>query len=266
MLLVIPVSAADSDLVNSTIRVFKHLGPQGNHPVLVMATPGAAEPAQKLFQGIQGLFASVTLKVLDTEPTGGWPTACNQHFKETAYFIFQNPQFRSQPWYWFELDCTPLVPGWLDKLAEEYAEAGKPFMGVVHPTFFTVRHDSKNPRQKDFPVCVQQDYHMVGTGIYPGDFWERSVMVRFMATAFDVEIQYEVVPHCHPTQLIQHNWGTVRYRRTQHSATKIVCDAKDPHISPIDHAQPVRSDAVVLHGCKDGSLADIVCRKRFSPR
>ena len=260
MLLVIPVSAADSDLVNSTIRVFQHLGPQGNHPLLIMATPTAAEPAQKLLQGIQGLFSSATLKVLDVEPTGGWPVACNLHFKETVRFIFESPQFRAHPWYWFELDNTPLKPGWLDTLAAEYSEAGKPFMGVVHPTFMVAGRD---PGTKEPTVFAQQDFHMVGTGIYPGDFWTRSVMLRFMVTAFDVEIQYEVIPHCHATQLIQHNWSTIRYRRTQQSASKIVCDPLHPGRSPMDHAQPVRADAVVLHGCKDGSLADIVCRKRF---
>ena len=255
MLIVFPVSAADHELVPPLLKVLKKLGPNGKHPALVVSTPTAVASAQNLFEGLKGLFESVDLKVLPTEPLGGWPTACNTHFRETAHLIFDDPNTGSLPWYWFELDNTPLKRGWVDTLQAEYNTAGLPFMGAVHPTHFVQSFDDNNEPLE----FAEQGHHMVGTGIYPNDLAARSTMLKFLHQPFDVDMQYEIVPHCHATNLIQHNWSTGNYKIEN---KRIVCKSLHAKRSPIDHAQPVDPDAVVLHGCKDGSLAEVIERKR----
>jgi len=257
MVIVIPVSAADAKLVQPTLKVMEKLGPNGNHPAVIVSTPTAVVAAQQLHAGLRGLFASIDLKVLENEPHGGWPAACNIHFRETARLIFEDSATGSHPWYWFELDNTPLKQGWVDRLQSEYNAAGLPFMGYVHPTHFVSKYDEAGEPEE----FIEQDKHMAGTGIYPNDLWTRSVMLHYMVQPFDVEMQCEIVPHCHATKLIQHNWSSGNYRRDKKSG-KITCESLHPGRSPVDHALPVSSDAVVLHGCKDGSLAEIVCRKR----
>jgi|TARA_R110000772_G_scaffold7287_3_gene24984 hypothetical protein len=257
MLIVFPVSASDGALVPNMIKVIERLGANGLHTAVVVSTPTAIVAAQQLHEGIKGMFSSVDLKVLEVEPLGGWPQACNIHFRETARLIHEDPKTSQSAWYWFELDNTPLKRGWVETLHQEYVSAGLPFMGCIHPTHFVqTRDDDNNPL-----TFAQQDSHMVGTGIYPNDLWERSILIHYMVQPFDVEMQYEIVPNCHHTNLIQHNWSSGSYRRNTNN-NKVVCKALHAGRSPVDHALPVSSDAVVLHGCKDGSLAEIVLRKR----
>ena len=255
MVIVFPVSAADQHLVPPLLQVITKLGPVGNHTAFISSTPTAVASAQHLFAGLKGLFSEVRIAVLKNEPLGGWPDACNIHFRDTVKLIYDDPELRTRPWYWFEVDNTPLKKDWVNLLQGEYNVAGLPFMGMVHPTHFT-----GPPGPNGEPTYVQRDSHMVGTGIYPGDLWDRSTMLHYMVQPFDVELQYEVVPHCHHTNSIQHNWCSGEYVRAKNG--RITCKSLHPYRSPINHAMPLRSDAVVLHGCKDGSLAEIVLRKR----
>ncbi len=261
MLFVFPVSASDHELVEPLTKTIKKLGPIGNHSAIISSTPTAVKAAQHLQKELQSSFKTVDLFVLDTEPAGGWPKACNIHFRDTAYHIYERFGQIIQPWYWFELDNTPLVRGWADELQKEFNVSGKPFMGVVHPTHFVSGYDEDGKPD----TFEQRGSHMVGTGIYPSNLWKRSTMIKFLVEPFDVEMQYEIVADCHNTPLIQHNWSTGSYKRDAKS-NKVVCKSLHPGRSPLKHDNPVRDNAVVLHGCKDGSLADVVCRKRNSTK
>jgi hypothetical protein len=175
----------------------------------------------------------------------GWPLGPNAYFRSTVSHLFSGGLL-NQAWYWFELDNTPLKQGWADILQTEYNLSKSLFMGVKHPTYYT------DPDRK----LVIKGYHMAGTGIYPPDFTNRCNLWRYEeGVAFDVWIQWEVLPHLTDTQLIQHNWQTGNYRREK---DVIICDSlKDPH-PEIIYNKPLREDAVVLHGCKDGSLAELI--------
>lgn len=256
MLIVVPVAASDHDMVSDFCQLIQsqgYLGP--HHEVHVLSSPEATEDAKALVEAFSPVAdRPPTLEVLETNPSGGWPRACNQHFRAAVYSVARRGV--TTPWYWFELDNTPLRSGWVTTLEQEYFRAAEPYMGVIHPTFFRKRVDASDPG-----VFVETGRHMVGTGIYPPDLASRSTLLHYMVdTPFDVELQWEILSQgCHHTELIQHNWGTVRYRKKR-GDKEIVCSNKTEGMSPLVHNGPVRRDAVVLHGCKDGSLARLLTR------
>ena len=68
-------------------------------------------------------------------------------------------------------------------------------------------------------------------------------------------MQWDVIKQMTDTQLIQHNWKTENYRVEDGT---IVCSNVEELPYGISFDYPVRGDAVVLHGCKDGSLARLL--------
>jgi hypothetical protein len=153
--------------------------------------------------------------------------------------------------------------GWLAKLQREHHESGKAHMGAIVPTRgFSMTQDGKMKPTMGEP-------HMVGTGIYHHALGAMSPNIgqidRVMPWAgplepFDIRMRLEIVPHAHNTILIQHNWNTGNYRE---EGGKIVCDnlSGDPNLS---HAKPYDGHAVVVHGCKDGSLAKLVLADKLT--
>jgi hypothetical protein len=64
-------------------------------------------------------------------------------------------------------------------------------------------------------------------------------------------IQWYVVKRLKNSSLIQNNWRTKNYR---HEDKNIVCDSDANLAWDIHWNKPVDEDAVLVHGCKDGSL------------
>ena len=142
------------------------------------------------------------------------------------------------------MDNVPLRSTWADDLQDEYLRQRKLCVGVLEDTVWTNPDGSKRIRGK----------HMVGTGIYTIPMRAYSVLLRScgsVATPFDVFLCNEVVPVAAHTALIQHNWSTCNYRR---EGKAIVCDTDPVRPNNPYFAKPVRANAAVLHGCKDGSL------------
>lgn len=237
MLLVVPISHVDLSLAHRLADRILALGGIGDRRILIVSTQRAKEGAEE----VAGKLGA-DLYVLPMENETGWPMACNFIFNSTAEYLYDTGN--TEPWYFMEADCTPLKAGWFEALEEAHKNAGTPFFGYKQPTLYTLRDGT----------IVEDGKHMVGTGIYPADLWQRSILVKFLSDrAWDVYMQHEIAPHCAHTDLIQHNWSTHKYRR---EGSQIVCEDAKP--TKIAFALPVRDNAVVLHGCKDGSLFDVL--------
>lgn len=254
MLIVVPVSVSDQHLIPHFTAALKRCGYLKQHNCLVVASPSAAEQAQKVADTLEELSSGCKLVRLEADPYGGWPQACNIHYHDTVEFLARskNQQF----WYWMELDNTPLKPGWADELEKVYHRERKPYMGALAPTW---KIDNPGTPKE---LKRQEADHMVGTGIYPANHHARAVFWRYVNTGmpFDVAQQYEVGgpnnANIHNTSLIQHQWGVVNFRR---EGDAIVCDDKEKKFG-ISYAGPLSDEAVVHHGCKDGSLSDLLCK------
>lgn len=234
-------------MADDVMALIKAFGPYHHHDLLVVGTEENALAVNKIREALVPLFRKADLKIF---PGGvkGWPLGPNFYWRSTILHLYERTGDIGMPWYWFELDNTPLKPGWLDTLQKEYGMTQSVFMGPKHATYM---RDSDNK-------LVVQGHHMCGTAIYPGNFLEYSTLWRTDGgVAFDVWIQWEVLPHLHETPLMQHNWKTRNYRLK--SGVIISDNFEMPH--PDLHTnKPLAPDAVVCHGCKDGSLARIILK------
>lgn len=248
MLCVIPVSAADADLIQPFSLALHACGKNVGFKALVVVRPGDKTHAEKLMEAIDGAFDSIDLYVLPNDGVRGWPQGPNHYWCGTIRHLMVDRR-NTDPWLWCELDCTPLKPGWLKSLLTEYNLVRKPFMGVICTTYAT------NPEKTEL---VDAGRHMVGAGIYPpnmGDYSQLWPYTGNMTQAFDYLIQWEVVPHMHDTPLMQHGFRTQDY-----TVTDGVAQGKDSHNFPcgIRFDQAIRPEVVLHHGCDDGSLARAV--------
>jgi hypothetical protein len=244
MKLVIPISQSDAHLAKDFCNAVLACPNKEQFEVLIPHAPSVWSTADMVGE-LLAPVGPVTKYGFDMDPLGGWPKAPNRHFSKTAQYLafYKN----TAPWLWCELDSTPLVPGWLDRLWAEYRMGGKRFMGTLNASRYV------NP--SDGAVTVKGQ-HMVGVGVYPHDMWERSILLRFVSgIPFDVFLEHEIVPNCHATDLIQHAWHTCDYRR---DGDQIVCSDVEPLKFGISHKVPVNPTAVMHHGCKDGSLARLI--------
>lgn len=263
MLLVIPVSKSDTHLIPAFTAALRCCGGIKQHTCLVVATPSASAEAQAVTDCLEELSSGCKQIRLEADPHGGWPLACNIHYHDTVDYLARtkNEQF----WYWMELDNTPLKPGWADALSDEYHREKRPYLGPLVPTWKIDFPGTPNERKR------QDADHMLGTAIYPHNHHMRGIFWKHANTGmpFDVAQQYEVGgpnnQNVFNTKLIQHQWGVVNFRREN---GVIVCDDKaNPY--GISYAGPLSDEAVVHHGCKDGSLSALlggsVLEKHIAP-
>lgn len=233
MKFVLPVCDKDLHQAVRLARWIKHLG--GESKWLIAASQRAWWDIEKVSRPL-----SAEVYRLPTENEEGWPESPNHMF----YSVVTDVEF-TESWYWFEADNIPLFKGWEKSLQSEYDSEQKPYMGVVNDT----KYINKKTGEK-----ITRGKHMVGTGIYPADFAARCRSVHYMdRRPFDICIEEEVVPECHNTNQIAHRWGTINYHYNEHNV--IIMDDREPGY---DYAAPIPPWAVVVHGCKDESLFNLL--------
>lgn len=258
MLLVIPVSKSDEEMIKPFIDCIKSLGSCRRHRLLVVAKQEDTDIATNTYNELKGLFSKKSsMHIFDVDIPVGWPQGPNAYWLQTIKHLQKTDN--KEAWLWMEVDCTPLKPKWLDILSREYKKncKRKPFMGYLHTTTTVTRDEER----KLIPI----GYHLVGAGIYPHnieDYCETYNDVCRLNIAFDVLIQWYVAPLAHHTSLYQHNFRTCNYK---YDGVDITCDHHT--ISHPSHTFNVNVDpnAVILHGCKDGSLAEIITAGVWQP-
>ncbi len=108
---------------------------------------------------------------------------------------------------------------------------------------------------------------MVGTGIYPPVMpdwcigWRTSKMrpsgpydIRDEDAPFDILMAYETQKSLHDTKLIQHQLRTGNY----HMDGDYIVGEDQKKLLGVSYTGRVSEDAVVHHGCKDGSLSKLL--------
>jgi hypothetical protein len=259
MLIVLPISEHDAHLLPDFARVLAKFGGAKEAEALIVSHVSNSELIEQFKFLLDEQFAQINTFAFDATGPKGWPRSCNHYFIQTAFHVEEKYASKHQCFYFMEVDTLPLKKGWYEALLTEYRLSGKPFMGVKEPTYL---------RRLDLPPdespLFDGGFHMVGTGIYPTQMSKYSILYKYNPpVAWDVEMQLEVVPNMHPTNLIQHNWRTHNYREGYGS---IICDDLSDKAKGLSHNKAVRSDAYLLHGCKDGSLAKLLVSETVKPK
>ena len=247
MLIFIPITRADLQFGVPLARHIVNLGGIKRHDVVLFYS---GVEAMKVADEMEDILAHQCgiLKKVDSENKDerGWPMSANTMFFLSARWVERSGY--KGPWYFFELDSTPMRSGWADALQDEYLSAGRPFMGVKQGNIWT---SPEGVRTAD------GGYHMVGTGIYPAPLSPHSTLWRHLGTvSFDVFLMHETVPFMHHTDLIQHNWCSQNYRKED---GKIISDPTKGH-EDSGISLPICPKTMVLHGCKDLSLLKLFKR------
>lgn len=251
MNIAIPVSAHDKHLLPTFVKVLQHFGGLEDTPVCFFATPSAKAEAYEAATSL-----NTTVHTFEVDFAGGWPVASGSHFAAT---VFTLPKIGwNAPWLWMELDMLPVQKGWLQSLRNGYQLCGKPFMGNVVPTAWV--EDGKL-------VVKEDDDMMMGCGVYPANMHADERFRPLLAdlvkppprnpnTPFDFYLRH-AMRHAGfaDTKLIADMWQTREYKRT---GKGITCKPVPLDKPRRERGGLVPSEAVVVHGCKDGTLAELV--------
>jgi hypothetical protein len=238
MFIVIAFSARDAHLVEKQAAMIAHLGGCKGHSLLLVAAKSAQDRLPRFLSALSPYFDRTESTVLDVPEEVGYPRVSNHMFRRSLYFL--QGLSNKLPIFFMEPDVTPVRTGWAGALETAFNLSGKRFLGVLQAVTF-----------RENGVYYKKDRHMVGAAVYPHDFAFRSKLLSFAdQEPWDTYCRYEILPDAAHTDLIQHNWNSRNYRR---EGGVITCDPA--HERGI--ASPLRPEAVVVHGCKDGSLADV---------
>jgi hypothetical protein len=255
MLLVFPVTKADSELAVKLAKWISVLGGGANHHLVVAATNISKEAGEEVQNILQNSFSSTSIFIPDQEHELGWPSSANFMFQKTLGHLYSKRA--KLPMYWFEADNVPLKPSWLDDLLTEYNLAKKPFMGVVEDTCV---YDEKTRK-----LIRKDGKHMNGSGIYHHEFvgWSQlfeTIHTHEKAQPWDIYLRWEMNGRIHDSRQMLNNWKSIEYTRTADG--QIASKALDPN-----HPSKYVTDAItVVHGCKDGSLIELLEKERNKPK
>lgn len=248
MLIIIPVSVTDEKLINDFSRCLNHFGPYSNHELLVVSRPSDSCHAINLYNKIKKLFKVSDIYAFGEDGKRGWPEGPNFYWKQSIMHL-KHSRRNKLPWLWMELDMTPLKRDWIDILEAEYYACGKHCLGWTQDTT-TLTDDGR---------VIPLTKHLVGAAIYPPDInvccsiWNH---VDKISTAFDVLAQFELVPNTHHTELFQHCFRTQNYKELYPNFVKGEDNNGFPDGLKFD--MPINPNAVLHHGCDDGSLARLL--------
>lgn len=258
MIYVIPVSTSDAHLIDPLCDVIGHLGGMKGRRVIIVSDPQAAVSAGHLHDRMTQMDAKSSIHTFPMNLNQGWPVACNHYFAMTVGYL-TNKLGITDPFFYFELDNTPVKEGWIERIGSEWGTAvatGKRFMGVMR------EYMANNPNGQ----MVSQGNILNGSCVYPPEFGRMSPLLRSLTKStlpWDVYMRWELCgrpsnPNVHEiSKYIVFNWGTENYRR---EGNEIKCDVRKrpPGILTSEKTYPITQDTVLVHGCKDGSLARLI--------
>lgn len=259
MLYIIPVANSDKAHIEFFVKSLMSFPPFQGDKVLIVPTPEAAADPKiaSSIDMIRSVFGTGNTTIWKTPntPQGGWPEAANTHFMWAVSQVAEMEQSVGLlEFMWLETDCTFVRHRWSEILQTDYRACEKPFYGVEVDTVLIYDEGTRNER------VVTEGVHMMGVGIYPGRY---SVIGRGWKfpqkdKSFTIFCQKEHENFAR-TRLIEHRARTCNWRIVD---DQIVCDDAPKHKHAIRYGGVVDlSQALIVHGCKDGSLQKLVSER-----
>jgi hypothetical protein len=245
MLVIVPVSNHDASLIDFFSESICFFGPYKSYKLLIVSRPSDKQLANILFKKIYKQFETSDIHIFNEDGIVGWPSGPNHFWKSTISFLIETKN--KSPWYWMELDCTPVQENWLNSIFFEYKNCKKPFLGMIED-FSRLKKSKKNK-------------YFLGSGIYPADidsyFKEWRLVDKLLEIPFDLYCSNFFLKKVHKTNLMQNCFRVSDFRCTNYGIRGI---NKVPYDSIYNYDSFIKKDVVVVHGCNDGSLSTLICR------
>ncbi len=265
MKIVVPLSISDAHRLDNWIECVKKFGGLESHSILLLPTFSMAAKGYEAAGKLGDTCKDVRVHPLRMDSELGWPKASNWQWWSATEVM----ETLSAPWFWMELDCLPVRAGWLTEIGSAYSSIGTPFMGCVVKTPWK---DDKTGREAESPEGPD-DKMMCGCGVYPSNLHARfkqkqqdGILGDFVKGDMSAEVPWDL--HLRyvmrdmgmsNTSLIGDYWNTQNYRIENNN---LVCDPKatanDDKPTSVHRSGIVNPEAVVVHGCKDESLAKLI--------
>jgi hypothetical protein len=238
----------DAELALLSAKAITSFGINMRHKATVCATNDSA----LLFDIIEELKKSFPEvgRIIAQDGFNGWPLGPNQMFSDAAAQCYSV----NEPWMFWEPDCVPMKQGWADDLEAEFRK---------EPAILGHQYEG------GMATNGKNIYKMiVGSAIYPPNFLDFCPSARSLDNynlayrsagsipePWDVRCRWNFMAIGRDCPLMRTYWRSVNY---QWKDGKIVFFAEDPESQAIQGVtcpdRVISSKAVVIHGCKDGSL------------
>lgn len=255
MKILIPVSQSDVHLLPLHADALVRLGPMPGHEIILVPTRSTEALCITVAEKLREVCPTVTVLPMPKDFEGGWPIAPNNHwYSAVLAMAARAPQ---EPWLWLELDAVPLVPKWADQLQNAYRAAQKPFFGTVKPV---LRRDASGARS-----FKEGDNMLMGVAIYPPGI-PNDILIKplfynvgkskgfAIREPFDLYLRWVFKKRgVADSPLICDMWRSENYVR---DGDRIKCSPVAGEPNARSGAIPLR--AVLVHGCKDGSLHRLI--------
>lgn len=230
MTVVFPVHNGDVDLAIAHARWLSKLGKWPNTALIAHDQTLNRESLRLFTETLRKSFPKTTHLSHRRPPNGGWPMAPNWVWQQTAKHMGQ-----IGPWLWMEPDAVALTPDWIQRIEEEYAFAGKAFMGPV----------------------VKEMGHMNGISVYPRQTVEMlPSAMRATNLAWDYVAKAEMVPHAKDaSDLMQHVWSINGDQWLEVGGGQVPM-----LLTEQDVRKNLKPSAVMVHRIKDQSLLNLLMK------
>ncbi len=238
----------DADLAMESAKAITAMGINMRHKATLCCTKDTFG-SSSLIQELKKSFPEVD-QLFVQDGFDGWPLGPNQMFADVAAAMYPT----NAPFYFWEPDCVPMKEGWVDDLDAEYNKK----VGILgHLYEGGMASNGKNIYKM-----------IVGSAVYPPNFLDFCPSAQSLSTynlayresgnvpePWDVRCRWNFMEIGRDTPLIRTYWKSVNY---QWKDGKIVFFAADPESQAVQGVtcpdRTISSQAVVIHGCKDGSL------------
>ena len=238
----------DAELALLSAKAITSMGINMRHKATVCATEDTAL-VHEITEELKNSFQEVG-RIVAQDGFNGWPLGPNQMFADAAAFCYAV----NEPWMFWEPDCVAMKSGWADDLETEFRK--EPAI-LGHQYEGGMASNGKNIYKM-----------IVGSAVYPPNFLDHCPSAQSLGNynlayrsagtipePWDVRCRWNFLAIGRDCPLLRTYWKSVNY---QWKDGKIIFFAEDPEAQAVQGVtcpdRFISSQAVVIHGCKDGSL------------
>lgn len=257
MNLVLPVTTHDAERFKLRNDLLIQFGGLLDHTATIIHAPSVKKVAQAEYDRLRGVFGDVQIVQITAELSDPKPVV-NQNVMFYHAVMALGRLRNNQPWIYLEADAAPTQKDWANRLQNAYRASGSHYFGniVQMPVIINGQLEIESGEEM-----------MMGVGVYPPDMLNLDNGIRPLVidlgkqvgnpgVPFDIYLRGEMrLKGWSNTDLIADQWNTHKYRAVQGG---FECEAVPTDRLVRNRGGFVSSKALVIHGCKDNSLYELL--------